>query len=307
MREGDDPGQRRLDAVACYVVRMEPAVLRWSSVHDFLGAAHGFLTAREAEHCLLLGIALTIANHPEVYPEPRFWTVHEGERVVAAALRTPPNNLILSQLDEPRWLAALAEDVLASDEAPGVLGPTAAARTLADAWSARTGRAAVRLLQERIFRLSRVIPPRPASGRCREAEERDRALLAAWWAAFSAEALPGAPGDAAEAADRFLRRAGRVAYLWEDAGEVVALAGAGGATLRGIRIGPVYTPPDRRGRGYASNLVAAVSQLQLASGRSFCFLFTDLANPTSNRIYQAIGYAPVADVDQYRFPVATAL
>lgn len=282
---------------------MEPTVQRWSSADDFLGAARDFLGAREAEHCLLFGLASTIANHPEVYPEPRFWTVREGERVVAAALRTPPHNLILSQIDEPRWLAPLAVDVLASDEAPGVLGPTVAARSLADTWSARSGRAAVRLVQERIFRLDRVIPPRPSPGACREAEERDRGLLAAWLTAFNAEALPDAPpSDAAEVADRFLRRAGRVAYLWEDDCDVVAFAGVGGPTPRGIRIGPVYTPPDRRGRGYASNLVATVTQLQLASGRSFCFLFTNLANPTSNHIYQAIGYAPVVDVDQYRFP-----
>jgi len=265
--------------------------VRWSTVQDFLGAARDFLAAREADHCLLFGIASTIAHHPEVYREPRFWTVHEGERVVGAALRTPPHNLILSQLDEPGRVAALAADVLASDEAPGVLGPTAVAHTLAAAWSARTGRTALRQLQERIFRLDRVIPPRPAPGRCREAEERDRAVLTAWCAAFTAEATPGAPsGDPAEAADRFLRRVGRVAYLWEDAGEVVALGGAGGETPRGIRIGPVYTPPDRRGRGYASNLVAEVSQRHLDAGRSFCFLFTNLANPTSNHIYQSIGY-----------------
>jgi len=120
-------------------------VRRWSRVHDFLGAAGAFLAAREAEHCLLFGIAATIRDHPDVYRELRLWTVHEGEHVVGAALRTPPHNLILSQLDEPRWLAALTEDVLASDEPPGVLGPTAAARTFADTWSSRTGRAAVRL------------------------------------------------------------------------------------------------------------------------------------------------------------------
>ena len=283
---------------------MGPTVERWSNVRDFLGAARDFLAAREAEHCLLFGLSSTIASHPEVYPDPRFWTVREAERVVAAALRTPPHNLILSQVDEPRWITALTADVLASDELPGVLGPTTAAHALVDAWSARTGRTAVRVMQERIFRLDRVVPPRPAPGHCREVEERDRALLTAWCAAFNAEALPpDAPApDPAEAADRMLRRVGRVAYLWEDAGEAVALAGTAGPTPRGIRIGPVYTPPDRRGRGYASNLVAEVSQRQLVSGRSFCFLFTDLANPTSNRIYQTIGYAPVADVDQYRFP-----
>lgn len=277
-------------------------MVRRSSAQDFLTTAQGFLAAREAEHCLLLGLAATMADHPDVYQGPRFWTVHEDDRVVAAALCTPPQNLILSMVDEPRWLAALADDVLASEELPGVIGPMAAARTVADAWSVRSGRAAARVAQERIFRLDRVIPPRPAPGRCREAEERDRALLAAWWAAFHAEALPDAPrGDPAEAADRMLRRVGRVVYLWEDGGEAVALAGVAGPTPRGIRIGPVYTPRDRRGQGYASNLVAAVSQQQLDSGRSFCFLFTDLANPTSNRIYQAIGYRPVVDVDQYRF------
>jgi hypothetical protein len=282
---------------------MEPTVRRWPNVHDFLRAANDFLSAREAEHCLLFGIASTIADHPDVYPDPRFWTVHEAGHVIGAALRTPPHNLLLSQIDQPRWLDALVRDVLATDDVPGVLGPTAAARAIADAWSAGSGRTAVRQVQERIFRLDRVVPPLTAPGHRREAEERDRSLLAAWWAAFTAEALPEAPpSDPAEAADRLLRRAGRVAHLWEHDGQPVAFAGVGGLTPRGIRIGPVYTPPDLRGRGYASNLVAAVSQLQLSSGRSFCFLFTDLANPTSNHIYQALGYTPVVDVDQYSFP-----
>src|ERR1700748_2705422 len=99
----------------CYASPMGTLVARWSSPRDFLGAAHDFLAAHEAEHCLLLGLAGTIADHPDTYQEPRFWTVHEDERVVAAALRTPPHNLILSLADEPRWLAALAADVLASD------------------------------------------------------------------------------------------------------------------------------------------------------------------------------------------------
>lgn len=271
-------------------------------MHDFLAAAGDFLAAREAEHCLLFGIAAVIADHPEVYTERRFWTVHDGDRVVAAALRTPPHNLLLSQIDDAGWVAALSDAVLADDELPGVLGPPAAARQIADAWSARTGRAAVRVTQERIFRLDRVVPPRAAPGQLREAEERDRSLLAAWWQAFMAEALPQEPpSDADAAADRMLRRAGRVAYLWDDAGEPVAFAGVSGPTPRGIRIGPVYAPPALRGRGYASNLVAEISGRELAGGRSFCFLFTNLANPTSNHIYQSIGYAPVTDIDQWAF------
>ncbi len=75
----------------------------------------------------------------------------------------------------------------------------------------------------------------------------------------------------------------------------VASPAVGGETPNGIRIGPVYTPPADRGQGYASALVAAVSQAQLDAGRRFCFLYADLANPTSNKIYQAIGYRPVTD------------
>jgi predicted GNAT family acetyltransferase len=79
------------------------------------------------------------------------------------------------------------------------------------------------------------------------------------------------------------------------------LAGAARPTVNGIAIGPVYTPPQFRGKGYASSLVAKLSQHLLDQGRTFCTLFTDLANPTSNRIYQNIGYRPVCDYTVYRF------
>ena len=77
--------------------------------------------------------------------------------------------------------------------------------------------------------------------------------------------------------------------------------GFGGPTPNGIRIGPVYTPPELRGRGYASALTAQVSQLQLDRGKRFCFLYTDLANPTSNAIYRRIGYERVCDSRELAF------
>ena len=128
-------------------------------------------------------------------------------------------------------------------------------------------------------------------------------MLATWAQAFHDEAIgsSGPPQDYDEMAERWIRGLGRTAYLWVDDGRPVSLAGAGGLTPSGIRIGPVYTPPELRGRGYASNLVAGVSQLLLDSGRQFVFLFTDLANPTANRIYQAIGYEAVNDIDELEF------
>ena len=89
--------------------------------------------------------------------------------------------------------------------------------------------------------------------------------------------------------------------LWEDGGAVVSASGWGGPTPNGIRIGPVYTPPELRGRGYATALVAELSQTLLDEGRRFCFLFTDLANPTSNAIYERIGYVRVCEAAMISF------
>ena len=101
--------------------------------------------------------------------------------------------------------------------------------------------------------------------------------------------------------DGGLRSGTRTFYLWEHDGRPVSMAGVTGPTPHGIRVGPVYTPPAERGRGFGSALTAAASQAQLDDGRRFVFLFTDLDNPTSNKIYQAIGYEPVIDIDQWSF------
>jgi predicted GNAT family acetyltransferase len=221
----------------------------------------------------------------------------------AAALQTPPWNLVLSMIDDDQVTDSLA-DALRAESLPGVLGPKAAAARFAQRWSAATGRNAHLEVEERIFRLEQVKSPRrPARGTWRIVDERDRRVIADWLVAFQAEAVPNSPpfADPDVVAGRWIEGKVRIGYVWEDQGEVVSLVGAGGETPNGIRIGPVYTPPERRGHGYASSLTAAASQDQLDRGRRFVFLFTDLSNPTSNRIYEAIGYRPVCDVDQYLF------
>ena len=285
---------------------MQLTVSRSQTVDEFLATAGDFLAAREAEHNLILGLCSTIQSIPEVFdPAPRFAIVTEAEgRVRAAALQTPPYNLVLSMVDADEPVDALV-DALSDDPLPGVLGPKEAAARFVQRWASVTGRAAALEVAERIFRLDRVLPPqRPANGAWRIIEQRDRDLIARWLLAFHDEATPGSPpiADAQAMTDRLIAHAaGRIGYVWEDEGEVVSFVAAGGRTPNGVRIGPVYTPPDRRGRGYASSLTAAASQDQLDRGRRFVFLFTDLSNPTSNKIYEAIGYRPVCDVDQYRF------
>lgn len=287
---------------------MATAVHRPRDVDAFLGMAGEFLAAREAEHNLIFGICASIRATPELFADepPRFLVATGPDGTVAGAtVRTPPHNQVLSELDDPAVVDRIV-DALRDEPLPGVLGPKDHAARFAERWSGVTGHRARLAVAERIFRLDRVTPPaRPAPGAWRHPEAGDRDLIAAWLGDFVAEALPDEPRPTTDemraAADRWIAGRYRVLYLWEDSGRVVSLVGAGGETPNGIRIGPVYTPPDARGRGYASALTAAASQDQLDRGRRFCFLFTDLANPTSNHIYQQIGYRPVRDVDQYRF------
>ena len=278
---------------------------RLGDAGDFLTLASAFLEAREAEHNIILGVAAQVRDMPNPSADPpSFGTVtDDGERVVAATMRTPPYNQVVSEVDDPAAIDLLARE-LAGEPLPGVSGPKEVVARFAERWSALTGRRTRVQISERIFRLDRVIrPARPARGSWRLAEPRDRELIAAWMEAFAEEALPGqpTPDNALELVDRWIARQYRTLYLWEDDARVVCLVGAGGETPNGVRIGPVYTPPAFRSRGYASSLTAAASQDQLDHGRRFVTLFTDLANPTSNRIYQAIGYVAVRDVDVIGF------
>lgn len=285
---------------------MSHRVHRHASVDEFLAAAGDFLVRREAEHNLLFGISSSLRANPDLFgaEAPRFATVTDGSgAVVAASLRTPPWNQVVSWVDDLEAVDALVDE-FADERLPGVVAPTAVAARFANRWEAATGQRASALMAERIFQLERVVAPeRPASGTWRHVEPRDRDRLARWLEAFAAEATPETPrlDDALAMADRWIAGIGRIGYVWEDGGEPVCFVGAGGETPNGARIGPVYTPAEHRGHGYATSLTAAATQEQLDGGRRFVFLFTDLANPTSNKIYQAIGYRPVCDVDVYRF------
>ena len=127
----------------------------------------------------------------------------------------------------------------------------------------------------------------------REAGPDDIPIVIGWINAFAEEALDEAAHlEGAEAAYRRREADPDGAWLlWDDEGPV-SLAAYGSPTPNGTRVGPVYTPPELRGRGYATSLVAELTEQRLAAGLRFCFLFTDLGNPTSNAIYARIGYEP---------------
>jgi uncharacterized protein len=259
------------------------------------------LLADEARHNLILGLAGTLRDHPTLYTEHELWLVEEGGRTVAAALRTPPYNLVLGG-GKPAALDALAREVGGS--IPGAVGAVPEIDTFVAACAAAHGLAPEARVRQGIYALDDVVwPPRPA-GAPRPATADDRALLVRWWGEFGQEALGAietSPEQDGRNVDHRLSSPTAGIELWELDGEPVSVVGYGSPTPTGIRIGPVYTPREHRGRGYASALTAHVSAAQLGAGRAFCFLYTDLANPTSNRIYAAIGYRRVCESIQYAF------
>jgi predicted GNAT family acetyltransferase len=154
-------------------------------------------------------------------------------------------------------------------------------------------------MRQRLHKIEHVNADLPAiQGRLREATSSERDLAVEWALAFVREAIPNHPNEAEESVDRHLR-AGTL-YFWEDGGPVTMCASVGGARTS-ARINLVYTPPDLRSRGYATAVVSALTRRLLAGGNRYCCLYTDLANPTSNSVYQRIGYRPVCDIDQYSF------
>jgi predicted GNAT family acetyltransferase len=277
-------------------------VVRLEDASCFLAEAESLLLADEARHNLILGIAGNARDG--VYDDYRLWLVRDGSEVVGAALQTPPYNLILARPQSSEALATLVK-ALTNEVLPGVVGAEPEVTDFAELWSAHTRDATRIHMRQGIYALQQVEPPGAVSGSARVATVDDRELVLQWLIAFLEEAGSAAERrttrDRAEATlDHRLSSSTAGNLLWEDENEPVALAGWTGPTPNGIRVGPVYTPPELRGRGYATALTAELSRQLLdgrlfEGGRRFCFLYTDLANPTSNAIYERIGYVRVAE------------
>jgi predicted GNAT family acetyltransferase len=285
-------------------------VERLDEAKTFRERATPFLASSEARHNLILGISGTLVSRPEVYPAFRLWLVSDDGRVTCAALRTPPFDLVLSDGD-PSSVSALAEAVAEESITwPGVVGNLPAVEVFVERWGEATRRTASVRMRQGVFEATAVNDVAPAGGESAPAGRDDRVLIADWFEAFEAEVFPdrseeeraGSRARSEAALDSRLS-ADPDAGLWvyRVDGEPVSLAGFGGRTPNGVRVGPVYTPPRHRGRGYATELTARMTAHLLSRGLRFCFLYTDLANPTSNAIYERIGYRRVCVSTQYAF------
>jgi uncharacterized protein len=273
---------------------------KFDTIQEFWHNAQDYLLQHEAEHNLLLGISHTLLHYPDRYPDPPYLAiVQTNGKIQAVAMRTPPYKLLLSKALDFNALALITEDLQNDPEQlPGVSGLVAEVETFLQAWQTLTGQSFRQVMEMRTHRLTQVESVATASGSLRLATESDRPLLIEWHTAFASEIGELISLDAEKAVNTGLNQ--QSIYLWED-GIPVSWATAKKFLPTAARIGPVYTPPEQRCKGYATACVATLSQKLLDRGCDRCFLFTDVANPTSNRIYHAIGYRPICDWHDYSF------
>jgi GNAT superfamily N-acetyltransferase len=273
----------------------------WQITEDldtYLATAGSFLRAHPTENTILLGVAETLqARGPAAFGEaaPLFgWRAAPGGEVDAAFLHTPPYPVVLSAMPADAATSLAASLAGRGHLPPGVNAATEAGAVFAAAWQERTGQPARAGMRMLLYRLGRLLPPNPPPpGQPRTASASDRDLMVSWLDAFHDEAGPAGPRESRQVVDDRLSFGGLI--LWEDEGTAVSLAARTRPAAGQARVGPVYTPPDLRGRGFGAAATAAVTQAALDDGADGVLLFTDQANPTSNTLYQRLGYQPACD------------
>ena len=259
-----------------------------------LGQAGAFLTSDPIAHNLILTLLHDRVEHEE---PGRYWVIAVDDVVAGVVFQSPLSfTATITPMPAEAAIAAVDAIVYQGVTLPGINGDAATAARFAGHWAQRTKMPVRPVEGQRLYELDTVQPPRPTTGKLRVAAQADRDLLVRWLSAFEAE-VAGRAGNAAAIVDR--RLAAGHFWMWDDGGPV-AMTGVSRAVAGAVRVGPVYTPPDRRGRGYASAVVASVSQAACDQGQR-CLLYTELVNPTSNAIYQAIGYRAVSELVRYQF------
>jgi len=256
--------------------------------NDFADRAERLLAAR-IECNVFATVLMFVLEGAHSDPPPILaYSVNERDEAVFAAMRTPPFPLLTTPLEGAPAEPLVEQWLRADPDLPSVTGVPDTARAIAQAWARLTGGTTRTTMSEAMHVVEQVHdPPFPASGSLRLANVDERDLLIVWMEEFVHEAGLIGAAQAGAMVDVRLRQQGLL--VWED-GQPVSMIGVAPEVAGVVRIGPVYTPAQYRRRGYASSAVAAASRRALTAGATRCMLYTDLANPTSNKIYAEVGY-----------------
>ncbi|WP_018687159.1 GNAT family N-acetyltransferase [Actinokineospora enzanensis] len=286
-------------------------VLTHGSVRDFWAVAGPLFRADPVRHTVAMTVlhrllAIDGSGERVGRHDPLLFTVDRAGSCAGAVFATPPWPISVSGLPTDVHGEVIDHLIESGIELSGVQGPCDVAEPFTRAWSDRTGATVTAVISERLYRLGTLSTPN-VGGTVRLATEDDLPVLVPWYQAFNAEAHPTPQDLDVEGFLRTSLRLGRGCAIWTDGGVDVALA-SGSVPVEGMsRIGPVYTPPEHRGRGYGSAVTAAAARWAIAQGASDVLLFTDLDNPTSNSIYRKIGFRPVLDAVEITFDAGPTL
>ena len=280
----------------------------YDDIDEFYNVAYPFLLEHEAENNLPLAILISLKKNIEVYgkEKPLLFSLTNAKVIKVIVLRTPPHDLLISYTDDLSTIEVLSEELTKRGEKlPGVLSFKEAADTFAEQWSEKNSLKYDLFRKERIYKLVKVSEETLGHRKFSVAPKAYQELVFQWAGEMMKEALINATEDdilrmIEILREEFDRDRSRMFLLFEN-DEPVSMARDAGKTPNGVFVNFVYTPIPLRRRGYATECVAKLSKHLLETGNKYCFLFTDLSNPTSNRIYQKIGYQPVIDENHYKF------
>ncbi len=269
----------------------------------FFVAAEPVLSADPAGHTVIASVLADVRVGARSYPGARWFVVRDGEAPVGAVMHTPPYSPYLGPM--PEQAGALVADAIAESadgttaDVAGFNGEVAVTRAAVTRWQQRFGGPPLAAtVSMRLYRLDALrVPHVPGSARTATADDWD--VLHDWHLSFAAEIAH--PAHEIETVLR-VRLGRQLLMVWEDGARPVAMAGRTEPAAGVVRVGPVYTPPEHRRRGYGSAVTAAASAAaRRAPATGEVVLFTDLGNPTSNKIYTEIGYRPVRDYLEVAF------
>lgn len=277
----------------------------YEDVHRFYNHTKEFLLANELENVLLFSILNSLKKDFHCYGEedPLLISIESKGNLSLVALQTPPHNLVLSFTEDIKTIPFLAEELLSEDYSfPGVLGFKEGAEKFAHLWgSEKALNSEIQMLQ-RIHKLETVNSDTLSGNKFYAADPSHENIILKWAKEFIYEAMPEESEHLSKTLERTKQNIsnGEI-YLLKDNEQIVSMARMAGETPNGRLVNLVFTPPELRGNGYATQCVAHLSQLILDKGYNYSALFTDLSNPVSNKIYYKIGYRPVIDFNMYRF------
>jgi ribosomal protein S18 acetylase RimI-like enzyme len=271
---------------------------------DFLAHTGEYLLKDEARYGLITGIARILETHPESFGEEAwFCSVDTGKDINAIAIRTPPRNVLLAYFSGS--LETIGEHLVAAvsdkyETIPGITSDKELGNIFTELWCKKHDIKISFTMSQRIHRLDKVNDVPLSPGTFRAATMVDKGLLTEWFEGFRID-IGGEEMNEPEVNFMPALELGWI-FLWED-GRPVSMATKSRPTEKGMNVTGVYTPPELRGRGYATSCVAELSRNILQSGKEFCMLYTDLANPASNSIYKKIGYKEVCDSVHHTFKI----